>query len=259
MQMVFMRMITSCFSFTGLSPSHLDNKSTRMKASMISHSAGIIEDCITRLNPSHAHHVESLLASCFPTTDTYSWGGPLGYTDERLKGYLNLVVPDFLTNDTKIAIGKLENEALYATLLVEPFGAVESDMDKVAYDDSSVIDFLLAICRKAFIRGFQSRERTVSDITIQNVRCGYIAWMGVNALHRRKGACLSMVVHATGLLKAQGYNYSVAYCTSPKSKYVFLKADYELWGEIVYADFEFNGECPYKHVPDAVSIMVKRL
>jgi RimJ/RimL family protein N-acetyltransferase len=171
-------------------------------------------------------------------------------------------VDEFMTKEANTAIGLIDRteveEVVYGALLIEPFGELEIDKGKVEFNASAPIEALLGECRLSFIDAFCLRNPTVTNDQARSIPCGYIAWMAVSPEYRRRGSCLAMVSAATDILGGQ-CKYSVAYCTSPKSKFVFLKAGYEVWGQIKYSSFEVDGACPFESIPDEVSIMVKML
>lgn len=203
--------------------------------------------------------IANLLCKSFPMSDPYSWGRPLGYTDEGFRSYIEPYTQEYFKKDHHRVIGfkNCESDELDAVLLYEPFGKVEIDRDKVTYDRNGPIESLMFSCRFQFIDNLLAASPSLSSEEASRLNCGYIAWMAVDPSLRRNGLCLALVQEATRRMQ-MGYDCIIAYCTSPKSRNVFLKAGYEVWGEIKYSTFEVNGSCPYESLPDEVSIMVKR-
>ena len=203
--------------------------------------------------------IANLLCKCFPTSDPYSWGRPLGYTDEGFRSYIEPYTQEYFKKDHHHIIGIKDgvSNKLDAVLLYEPFGVVEIDKEKVTYDRNGPIESLMFNCRFKFIDTLLTSSPSLTATQASELHCGYIAWMAVDPSLRRNGMCLAMVQEATRRMQTD-YDYVIAYCTSPKSRKVFLKAGYDVWGEIKYSSFEVNGNCPYESLPDEVSIMVKK-
>ena len=215
---------------------------------------------IVDLQVDNQRHIANLLCKCFPMSDAYSWGRPLGYTDEGFRSYIEPYTQEYFKKEHHHAIGIINEvgDQLDAVLLYEPFGYLEIDKDKISFDRNGPIESLMFNCRFQFIDALLDRSPSLTSNEAGKISCGYIAWMAVDPSQRRRGICLSLVKEATQRMRAD-YDYIIAYCTSPKSRKVFLKADYEVWGEIKYSTFPVNGSYPYESLPDEVSIMVRRV
>ena len=181
-------------------------------------------------------------------------------------------MPEFFSKSDNVAMGILntaeddaEGNSLAGAILYEPFGDVEVDASKLEVSTSEPISAMMTTCRSRFLLALQERNPSLTEEQRASLKCGYIGWMAVHSSQRRKGICLTLVQQATREMALAGMSFIIAYCTSPKSRAVFLKAGYEVWAEVRYATFQVRenkypgGEFPYRNVPDEVSIMVKDL
>ena len=156
-------------------------------------------------------------------------------------------------------------DSLAGAILYEPFGDLELDASKLEVSSSEPISAMMTTCRTRFLNALKERNASLTEEQIMGLKCGYIGWMAVHSSQRRKGICLTLVQQATHEMDKAGVSFVIAYCTSPKSRAVFLKAGYEVWAEVRYANFHVRenkyqgGEFPYRNIPDEVSIMVKDL
>lgn len=116
----------------------------------------------------------------------------------------------------------------------------------------SAIEGILDACKQQFWAALRSRDGDSASGGPASLGVyGYYAFLGVADAARRRGVGAALVQRATDDLRARGFAYGVAFCTSHVSAALFKAQGFERWGGVHYHGFAMpDGSHPFATLPD---------
>lgn len=208
---------------------------------------------ITRLLCPDANASVRVLFEAF-SKDEYSWARALGRGDESLLEYLDkCVIPCARERDCPQSLVAKRNETVVGVLVLETYGPTRVPACGVCevVEPNEAIEGILAQASGEFDRGL--RERGWDD------KVCYVAWLGVDSTARRDKVGLMLMEQGLREARRCGFRYACAFCTSPKSESLCVKAGFEVWARIPYKEFTIRGVQPFKSLPDAFVVVARKL
>ena len=113
----------------------------------------------------------------------------------------------------------------------------------------AAIEGILHECKDSFWAELRARGGSGSPSELGVF--GYFAFLGVADSARRRGVGAALVRRATDELRARGFAYGVAFCTSQMSAALFAAQGFERWGGVHYHRFALpDGSHPFASLPD---------
>ncbi len=126
----------------------------------------------------------------------------------------------------------------------------------------SAIEAMLDACKALFRDQLQQRDAAAAAQGAEALRVfGYFAFLGVREAHRRRKVGDALVAAGAEALRADGFAYGVAFCTSRKSAALFAARGFARWGGVSYQEFAMpDGAHPFASLPrDECAVMVRDL
>lgn len=115
----------------------------------------------------------------------------------------------------------------------------------------SAIEGILNACKEQFWAALHSRGDSAAGGPASLGVYGYFAFLGVADSARRRGVGAKLVQRATDDLRARGFAYGVAFCTSHVSAALFAAQGFQRWGGVHYHRFAMpDGTHPFASLPD---------
>jgi ribosomal protein S18 acetylase RimI-like enzyme len=188
------------------------------------------------------------------TNDPYSWSKSVNLSFEYLKRWIK----DYLINISSYPYIKSivckNNYKINGSCIIEDFNYSPNENNP----ENKAIKYMVDLCTSLFWNYVSKYNLNISK---DKGVIAYIAFIAVDKDFRRKNIGDLLLKTSTLLLKEKDYKYSIAYCTSYRSRYLFEKNGYKYIGGINYQDFSMpDGSKPYLSIPkDECSVMFLEL
>jgi ribosomal protein S18 acetylase RimI-like enzyme len=230
-----------------------------------------------------AEHIErgaALISAAF--SDDYSWGRAVGMTGDRHRSWMqNEYLPERVNDaavPSLVAMSRSDDAALPAEIIgvcaIEDFVPLPTEGDKDEDADMppglTAIYALLDECKAIFWRSALDEElidALAIDVATGKPRApprgrfGYVAYLAVDAAHRRQHVGDQLLAAADAQFAAAGFSHSIAFCTSHRSRALFSARGYSYCGGVSYQNFEMpDSSRPFASMPrDECAVMVREL
>jgi hypothetical protein len=235
------------------------------------------------LAPLTSEHIERGAALiCDALSDDYSWGRAVGITEEDHRSWMQCVYLPKRADDeavpSLVAMSCADDSALSPEMVgactVEDFVPLPSEGDEDKDADAppglTALHALVDECEAIFwrsavdeglINALAINKATGKPITPPRGRFGYIAYLAVDAAHRRQRIGDQLVAAADAQFAAAGFSHNVAFCSSNRSRSLFSARGYSYLGGVSYQNFEMPDRSrPFASLPrDECAVMVREL
>jgi len=206
------------------------------------------------LTAKHGEQAAQVIIDAFKN-DPYNWGRalnrPSDFFDEWMK---NVYLPSVVASPVRSLVAVDDDgETVIGVLILEEF------KDQDAPDPSRMAVY--SIMGKGHDIFYEQLLKLKGEDHDSVGPVCYFAWLAVSPHHRRRHIGEALVKEGQVLAKAADYRFALAFCTSPKSSFLFQKQGFERWGEVNYGNFQLktDGSFPFKSLPDEMTVMVTEL
>ena len=93
-------------------------------------------------------------------------------------------------------------------------------------------------------------HRRFLKINFKEKECFHIFLLGVKPAYRRRNIGRKLIQYSEDLAKSLGFKYVMIEATSPNTKPICEKLEYENLGNIPYESYVLDGKKPFEHVTD---------
>lgn len=235
------------------------------------------------LAPLTSEHIDRGAALvCNALSDEYSWGRAVGITEEGHHSWMQHVylpgraddaaVPSFIAmaciDDCTVPLEIVGVCAIEDFVHLPSDGEEDEDID--APPGLTALHALVDECEAIFWRSAVD-EGLIDALAIDKAtgkprvpprgRFGYVAYLAVDAAHRRKRIGDQLVAAADAQFAAAGFTHNVAFCSSHRSRSLFSARGYSYLGGVSYQNFEMPDRSrPFASLPrDECAVMVREL
>lgn len=229
-----------------------------------------------KLTEADAAQTAQVLAGAFSIQEPHSWARALGMPQFLDAAHLaDDYVPRRLVSAELGGFGAFIESKMVGALILERHscpGSWNDDFHPVFLGSNSVftsyaensMHALVHRCEAVFHAEFLRRqrgERTAGDALFYSdeSRVAFVAWLATDRDARGHGVASALVAEAAGHAQRTGHTHALAFASNPSSARTFAKAGFDKWGEVVYRDFVFAGDAPFRTLPDALEVFVKNL
>lgn len=175
------------------------------------------------------------------SNDPYSWSVAVGFCLKELEKWISSYVSNrLLCRNPPSIVAKIKGEVVGVCIM-------EDYNNQPAQPDNKEITEMANACDDII--------RKSSYISYDCGYYGYISFIAVNKEYRRRNIAESMITYCNKIVRELGYKYSIAFCTSYRSKHLFEKQGYKCLGGIPYRELKSFIKMP----DDECSVMILSL